>query len=511
MSALCPPSSSSPSSQAVEPIRLRGAAGYLLQCRDEEVLLEGRTGTGKSIGGCYKALWCAQSYTGSRILLARETRRSMTDSILVTLESMIGKTHPEVTRCNRDQRHSYRLWGSEIVCAGMDEPSKVYGTGWDLIYLNEAIESSLDAWELFGRGARDPEYRRGGSKRAMPYQQRIADLNPGWPNFWANRRATDCSDKLRKVETLEDYQALQAYNSGPQNGKMRRLVSVHQDNPTWFDFKTWSWWPEGNKQRQIILNSMSGPRLKRMFYGMWVTAEGSVFPEFDADQHVIAPFAIPSDWPCIVAKDPGRDHPDATILAAVAPTGRLYLVTESVVRQTTTEQDAKALNELCKPFNVVKKLGDPHYMFSNTKMSDTGRTIAQQMRDFGHVFEPAPAARNQAEIAQQVEMIRTLLATRGADGEPMLQVFRGCAKTINGFQSWGYVRNTKGEMSGGEDKFEDIGDDEMDCVRMIVASRPQFAAQDVVSLGSAINPVTRTQKYSHSLVNGRDRWTDDDE
>jgi PBSX family phage terminase large subunit len=479
------------------PITLRGAAAVLYRCDDEEVLIEGRAGTGKTVGALKKIVDRCQAYPGSQHLVCRETRSSMTDSTLVTLESIIGDAHPEVTRCARKQRHSYSLHGSEIVIGGLDEPTKIFSTGWDTIYLNEGIEATEEAWELFGRSARDPRLRRSGHAQRRPKHQRIADCNPWAPSHWLNQRASAASDSLRRVQSYQDWCRLDTYNGGVQTGRMRRLISVHQDNPTFFDVHDWRWLEDG--ERYIAsLKMMSGHQRTRMLEGRWVAAEGAVYPEFNEEAHVVTPFPIPKLWPCIVAKDPGRDHPDATVLAARAPLFvdlpqadgsvyrmyRLYIAAESVVRQTTVSQDAEVLTKLCSTFNVTRKVGDPHYMFSLTKMSDTGRTIAQQMRDYGHVFEPAPAAANQAQIAQQVELVRTYLTTIGPDGCPMLQVFRSCPNVIRGFQTWGYVRDTRGQMKGGEDKFEDIGDDEMDATRMIIASRPGEAeARFTVEVG----------------------------
>lgn len=456
-------------------MHLYGAAGRLLSCRDPEILIEGRAGTGKTVATAKKLVDACWFYPGSRHMLCRQTRESMTDTTLVTLESVIGEAHPEVQRVSREQRHSYRLWGSEIVLAGLDTPSKEFGSAFGLIVVEEAIEIALDAWELFGRAARDPKLRRRHDRVVrFPYHQRIAVTNPGACGHWLNRRAHPCKDDVRTVESYADLVRCHAYGRDQTPQRMRRLVSVHHDNPRMFDTRAWAWTDEGRKYLDE-LDSMSGARRKRMRYGLWAAAEGAVFPEFDESKHVIPPFDIPRDWPVRVAKDPGRDHPDATIFCATAPNGRRYYFLESVVRQTTVAQDAATLTKLCEPFNVVKKLGDPHYMFSLTKMSDTGRTIAEQMRDYGHVFIPAPAARNHTEIAQQCDIIRTGLTTIGTDGQPMIQVFSSCPKLINGFQSWGYVRNTKGEMTGGEDKFEDVGDDEMDCIRMIEASGPGFS------------------------------------
>ena len=247
-------------------MKLNGASGYLLMedaaknsvCTDEELLLCGPAGTSKTCAACAWLVYACQKYPGSQHLLCRERRSSMTDTTLVTLESVIGSANPEVTRTAREQRHSYRLWGSEIVCAGLDEPSKAFGSAWGRIVFEEAIEGSLETWELFGRAARDPKYRRAGEAAGTCPHQRLAVTNPGDPGHWLNRRATR-EPPSTSVITYDDWERLYAYSTGPQDGKMRRLLSVHQDNPIFFDVATWTWTEKGKKYLESLA-MMSGFR-----------------------------------------------------------------------------------------------------------------------------------------------------------------------------------------------------------------------------------------------------------
>jgi hypothetical protein len=282
--------------------------------------------------------------------------------------------------------------------------------------------------------------------------------------------------------------------------RFHAIRTFHPDNWGYWDWDKWTWKPPGLAYVQDVLGRYHGSRRARYLEGRPASLENVVFPEF-GKQHIRKPFEVPKEWPCILAKDPGRDHPDATLVVAVAPAyvdirgrdgkvtriNKLYVVDEIITgnsseygRSTNIEEDARAIDKRLSPrYRIVRKLGDPHMMFSETKFSPNGLTIAQQMAAFGHVFEPAPAARNQAEIAAQCDLIRTRLTTLDNMGEPMLTVFEGCKATIQGFQTWGYKRNAKGEMNGGEDAFEDIGDDEMDALRMIVATNPVFATPAV--------------------------------
>lgn len=440
----------------------RGAAAALWRTYSPEVLMEGPAGTGKTRAILTRVAWLCEEYPGVRALICRQTRVSCTESILVTLErDVFPPGFPGLGDVTRAGRHEYTFPnGSTLVVGGLDRPERLYSTEWDVVYVAEATEITEDAWEKFARAMRNKAIPMGvgggplqeGEDRATEpdgspsfWTQRIADCNPGAPSHWLNQRCIA--------------------------GRMRRLLSRHTDNPSLTGA-----FLDG-------LASLTGHRRARLYEGRWVSAEGSVYPEFDDARHVVDPFPIPREWPCILAEDPGYDHPTAIVVAATAPNGRLYVCAEISRRQATIEQDASDIRgKLMPAFNIRKLVGDPHYMFSRTKFAN-GRTIAMQMADFGLHFSPAPAAGNQSEIAQQVEQVRTLLTSVASDGAPMLQVFRSCPAVIRGFQTWSYVRNSRGEQPGGEDRFEDVGDDEMDAVRMIVSSRPTFRPESVRVFG----------------------------
>jgi phage terminase large subunit len=98
-----------------------GAARLLFACRDGEILVEGPAGTGKSRALLEKVHACAQSYPGMRALLVRKTRRSMTESVLVTLERNVFLTAGMSARgASRATRQAY-VYGN-----GSSQPHHVH-------------------------------------------------------------------------------------------------------------------------------------------------------------------------------------------------------------------------------------------------------------------------------------------------------------------------------------------------------------------------------------------------
>jgi hypothetical protein len=444
-----------------------------------KLLIEGPRGTSKSRSILGFLLSLLFQYPGARLMICRRFRAELTKTILTTLEDEVFPDFgiPVPGGAHRSGRSEYLLPnGSVIWPAGIDDGMGVLSMGITFAYCAEIIEMDEETVTDIAGGLR---WLQSKERPQLPETSLlIMDTNPGAPAHWANQKAETIDSALRTVRTKDDYLRLQEHNYRPAAdpvNRWKRIVTKHQDNPGYWDHDAWDYTPLGRSYVTQQLEGFSGYKRARWLHGLWKAAEGAVYREFDEDVHVREPFDIPREWPSWLAEDPGYDHPTVILLMTMAPNGRLYVVNEYVKRETSIEDDAKHITQNIDPnFSVRKKLGDPHYMFSKTKHGG-GKTIAMQMATQGHRFEPAPAARNQIEIAQQVEMVRTLLKTIGADGAPMLQVFNTCQNTIRGFQSWSYVRDTSGNMTGGEDRFEDVEDDEMDCVRMIIASGPKHA------------------------------------
>ena len=70
----------------------RGAARQFFEMHDREIILDGPAGTGKSRGGLEKLHYICEKYSGARLCLVRKTRRSLTQSGMVTFEQRVLPT-----------------------------------------------------------------------------------------------------------------------------------------------------------------------------------------------------------------------------------------------------------------------------------------------------------------------------------------------------------------------------------------------------------------------------------
>lgn len=245
-------------------VELRGAPWELLERLSgappypTEVLLDGPAGTGKSMGASHLLYWMAHRYPGCRLLAVRKTRASLTESFCVTWE----KTIPQGDEClegpARTGRHSYK-WsnGSELVLGGLDQPTRLYSTEWDVVFPEEWGELTEDESERFLRSLRNGR---------CPFQLIFGNTNPYYPTHWLNRRFAP-NDR------------------GVIEGKRLRLYSRHEDNPALFDGSTWT---EYGTRYLATLDGLTGVRKERLRYGRWVAAEGLIWPQYDPAVHLVS-------------------------------------------------------------------------------------------------------------------------------------------------------------------------------------------------------------------------------
>lgn len=448
------------------------------------ILCEGPRGTGKTRGILTAIMSKALRYPGSRWLLARSTRTRLSESVLTTLEEQVfpafGMSVPGGAGVNN--RPHYTLPnGSKLIPLGLDDQQRTQSVECAGIYVAEAteLEQPNDVLALAGAMRQDVEPDSAGVDLV---HQCIVDCNPSAPGHWLNKIAEPISPQLRRVESKSDYMRLLRHNATPAAaGAWKRVVTKIQDNVAYFDVINWCLKVLGANYL-ATLGYIGGFLKRRWIDGDWVAAEGAVFKNEFQDVrdgkpwHVIPPFAIPSHWPAFITVDPGYAHVLALLVGVVSEYGRKYVVGERVIAEKTIPEHAAWITKYQQDhaFIIRRKLGDPHDMFKKT-LDGNGRSKAEQFSDYGHHFEPAPNARNNAEVSAQVDEIRTSLVTVLGDGEPELQFFDTCPMLITGMQSWAYKRNTKGQLAGTEDQFDEAYKDECDAVRMFIASHPTYS------------------------------------
>jgi hypothetical protein len=407
----------------------------------------------------------AGRWPGSRWYLWRSTRTRLSDTVLRSFEEYVIPAWSEVRgmrlmnpHAGPSHRSSYVFEnGSEFIPVGLDDIQRGTSAEGAGGYLAEAIELDRPDQALALAGMlRQP---------GVPFHQIIVDANPGAPGHWLNQIAESIDPKLRRVETQADYLRLQEYNQTPAVdplSRWKRIVAKIQDNPHYFDVGAWKYTDAGESYLKT-LGVLKGHLRRRWIDGDWISAEGSVYPEFDEHRHVMTPFRIPKEWPQYVGLDPGYDHPCAILWFAVAPNGCVYVVDELYRGGLSVVDHARDIRLRNAGRTVQRYYADPQHAFSRTAQSP--RSIAAQLKDCGLTFVPWPRTGGNEET--MVEAVRKRLIS------DRLKVFATCVNTIREFQSWSYKRTATGELPAGEDKFEDRDNHTMDCVKGVLATNPK--------------------------------------
>jgi len=316
----------------------RGGCKEVMECRDEEVLISGPAGTGKS-RACLEKLYLACMLTPkTKCLILRKTLTSLSSSALETWRKYVVKEAMEVGEVvyyggSPEEPPQYRFRnGSTVVIGGLDKAVRIMSTEYDIVYVQEATEITVDDLEFVKTRLRNWN---------ISYQQLVMDCNPAGINHWLKLRCTE--------------------------GLCTLIESRHEDNPRLFDLLddgTYEVTERGAKYIGI-LDALTGVRYKRLRLGLWVSAEGVVYEEFDpaykvlpwtwmeADEdgnEVEMEFSIPEDWPRYWSIDFGFAVPFVlSCYAESTEDGALYLYRQIYMTNRTVAEHAKTIMDIVTP------------------------------------------------------------------------------------------------------------------------------------------------------------------
>lgn len=361
----------------------RGSARRLFECRDPEVLLSGAAGTGKSRGCLEKLHMMALMNPGMMGLITRKVRDTLSSTALETWrkfvipEALTGKVCRYYGGSAEQPPQYIYQNGSKILIGGMDKPSKIMSSEYDVIYIQEATELTETDWE-----ALTTRLRNG----VVSFQQIIADCNPDVPTHWLNVRC--------------------------ERGQTTMFFSRHEENPRLYkDDMTLT--VEG-KHYLAKLQALTGVRRQRYYEGKWVAAEGLVYDMFDPAVHLVDKFEIPATWARYWAIDFGFTNPFVCQWWAEDPDGRLYLYREIYRTKRTT--DAHATDMLAQVTDKSGNWTEPKPQKIICDHDAEARTVLQ--RELGLPTTPAHKT-----VGDGLDAVMKRLSPAG-DGKPRLYLCR---------------------------------------------------------------------------------------
>lgn len=319
----------------------RGSAIALMRARDAEVLLSGPAGTGKSRACLEKLFAQALKYPGMRGLIVRKVRDTLGSTALATWREHVIKEALESGAVHfyggsAEEPPQYRFQnGSRIMIGGMDKPTKIMSSEYDVAYVQEAIELTITDWENI-----TTRLRHG----VMPYQQIIADCNPDTPMHWLYGR----------------------FRGANPAGLM--LDTVHEDNPILFD--DMGIITERGRSYIDKLERLTGVRYARLRHGKWVAAEGQIYETYDPNIHNYVIVDPPHDWPRYWTVDFGYTNPFVLQCWAVDPDGRLFLYRELYHSRRLVEDHAKQILSLVQKLDGTWKEPKPRAIICDHDAED---------------------------------------------------------------------------------------------------------------------------------------------
>lgn len=308
----------------------KGECKKLFASRQDEVVISGPAGTGKSRACLEKIHLMCLVNPGMKALIVRKTATSLGSTAMQTYKKHVAA---ELLTAGEIKFHGGNLQdpgqfrytnGSTITVGGLDKATRIMSSEYDLIYVQEAIELTESDWEALTTRLRN---------HRVSFQQLIGDTNPDRPTHWLKVRSN--------------------------NGKTVMLESRHEDNPTLFnDDNTKT--PEGEAYI-AKLDSLTGVRYSRLRKGLWVAAEGLVYDTYDPAVHLIDRFEIPWEWPRYWAVDFGYKNPFVCQMWAMDPDNRLYLYKEFYMTEKIVDWHANTILDNVKPKNEdgVREWKDP--------------------------------------------------------------------------------------------------------------------------------------------------------
>lgn len=323
--------------------RAIGGAAEFFACRDKEVLCESGAMTGKSHSLLRKADWTAWQHPGCRQFFARDTRKSMTESVLEEFETAIlWPGHPAIVGTAQRAQRSHYVYpnGSEIVLFGLDDPGDAMSTQYDRGYVFEATQVKQEAWELLLSRMR---------KGKTDYHQLVADCNPDRRGHWLNKRFPQPGEPNPKPVFAAD---------GRLVSSQRRIGYRHEDNPRLFDPDTGEKTEFGYEYIDGTLAMLTGARRERLLYHRWVSEEGQVWPEYDPEIHCVYRKDVPELLAYTASLDFGYNAPGCLQIWGYSKDQTGYRVGEVYRKGWTIDQWADAAIALHRMYPYTIGVGD---------------------------------------------------------------------------------------------------------------------------------------------------------
>lgn len=379
-----------------------GGNADFMYSHEPEVLLEGPAETGKTLAACWKAHLICSKYPGAQGAIIRKTQTSVYGSVLQTFSRVIKGAPVEPYGGEKPEKYIYSN-GSVVWVGGMDNRDRVLSSERDFIQTCQTEEFTVDDWEYLttrttGRGA------------VIPYPQLFGDCNPAGSKHWIKERS--------------------------KAGHLKLIHTTHKDNPTLYN-RDGSLTLQGQRSMSRLA-ALSGVRRKRLYEGIWATAEGAVYDTFDSAVHV-ATREFSEFKRFYLAMDEGYTNPAVILLVGMDSDGRWHVFREYYERGKLQSVVVAQAKEWMKVYE--RDLGNDKKEEVRVSQAAVDESAAGLIADLQNNGIPAQAAKGR--VLDGIQDIQDKLKVQD-DGRPRLTVDPACVNVINEFESYVWKKSAAG-------------------------------------------------------------------
>lgn len=200
--------------------------------------------------------------------------------------------------------------------------------------------------------------------------------------------------------------------------------------------------PEDEKKK--LLEKWAGhPEERARLYGDFVQRSGLIYHMWNPAKHMVKPFQVPLDWPCIVSIDPAATGITAAVWVRVDPVGNLYLTKEYYEKEKIVSDHAKDILVRNAGQKVDIWLIDPTW--GRQRNAETHKQNMQLYRENG---VPVRLAEVGEDFGLNVSLEYMNATINPTSRHPKVYVFEGLANFRFEVEHYVWAMYGKGENQG---------------------------------------------------------------
>lgn len=238
-------------------------------------------------------------------------------------------------------------------------------------------------------------------------------------------------------------------------------LNANNNPEVWHEHMEWNDNPYLSKNEiKLLTDTLSKEELEARRYGLFTSASGLVYPEFDENVNVIEPFNVPMDWYDNISIDPGLNNPLSCHWYAVDYDGNVYVIAEHYMAGKDIEYHANAINSISDRLGWHRNNGKLSALIdsaANQRTLSSPKSVSELFYDYGILVN----SNVNKDLFSGIQRVKSYL--KNANGVSRLFIFKTCTNMI---------REIKGYFWGNADSPIKKDDHSMDELRYYIMSKP---------------------------------------